>query len=135
MDLFIKDEAGEEHALKIRGDIPLREGHHVMFVRARLRGDRNALNCLVINKTLQKAHFVESSRRTLQPGPGEILATVGAVALIVLICFLIGMAKMEAGFVVAIFLLGAIALFGLARYGHLRRRFDEHCRRIGEALL
>lgn len=85
MDLWILDEEGRESSVRIKKDIPLKEGHRVSVVNVRLDG-RDAYLCLILNHTAGEVHFLKRSVAAVRLLPTEWLSVAGALAGLLIFC-------------------------------------------------
>jgi hypothetical protein len=126
MELWILDAEGRESSVRIRKDIPLKEGHRVTVMNACVDGGPVHL-CLILNHTAREMHFLRRSLAVVQLSPMERLCILGAFAGLLIICVLLGLADGALGACVGIVVGVSWIFFILWRGAFLRERFAQHC--------
>jgi hypothetical protein len=142
MDLWIFDDQGRESSVRVKTDIPLREGHEVTVVAAHLEGGSERRLCLILDHTARARFFLQSSHELVGPTPAEwgmvslfiFGISIVLMSLVLLLTRLLGLAAGCFG-AFASFAFVGIWLLLLMRKSSLRRQFLAHCEAISGSLL
>jgi hypothetical protein len=134
IDLWILDSEGRESSLRIKKDIPLKEGHRVTVLDACLDG-RDVHRCLILDHTAGQWHFFRGSLKAVRPSTAEGLVVLAAFLTLSLFCVLLGLASVLVAILIG-FIAGVIWLaFIFIRLDSQRERFVNHCDRMAKLLL
>src|SRR5579875_327114 len=126
MDLWSLEADVRESSVRIKKDIPLKEGHQVTIIKACLDG-RDAYFCLILNHTAGERHFLKRSLDLIRLSPMEWLSIVVALVGLLHIYLL----WPWGGIIVS----GFGIVFVLVRAALLRKRFTRHCEDVASLLL
>jgi hypothetical protein len=146
LGLWILDEEGREASVRVEEDIPLKEGHQVTIVEARLEGHCDCRLCLIVHHTACDAFFLDEGMETVKLTTTEwslLCLTPWAMLVSLLVGMLVSLhGSLGTGLVVdcsGILFGSAFAsiwlIIVLCRKSTLRRKFRRHCGRIAETIL
>lgn len=133
MDLWILDADGRESSVRIKKDIPLKEGHRVTVVRACLDG-RDTYPCLILNHTAGEMHFLKRSLAAVQLSPLEWLSVLAALVGLLVLCLLLGSVNGALGVWVGVTGAAFGSVLVLVRGALLKQRFARHCEDVAGLL-
>lgn len=73
LDLWIVDDHGKETSLRLKDDIPLKEGHVISIVDAYRDNHTKGSRCLILNHTAKETHFFRNCFNAIRPSREETL--------------------------------------------------------------